>query len=88
MRGVTLAGLLLAGDVTLAAPTILWVSDPVRPDETVVLLTEGASATSTVEAVRLVDGSTTEPGGAAALPTEWASLKTLQAARQCVKTVL
>ncbi|MBM3957130.1 MAG: hypothetical protein FJ313_03670, partial [Gemmatimonadetes bacterium] len=88
MRGAMLAVLLLVAGVAPAAPTILWVSDPVRPDETVVLLTEGASAASTVEALRLVDGPTAKPGAAAALPAQWTPLHPLQAARQCVKVAL
>lgn len=88
MRYTLLAILLLLAGAAFAAPSIFWVSDPVRPDETVLLLTEGASTGSTVEAVRLADGKVTKPGAAAALPAKWTTLKPLQAARQCVKVVL
>jgi hypothetical protein len=88
MRSALLVGSLLVVRAALAAPTVLWVSDPVRPDETVVLLTEGASAASTVEATWLADGEVTRPGASAALPEQWTALASLQAARQCVKTVI
>lgn len=88
LRSAILAGLPLVASAALAAPTVFWVSDPVRPDETVVLLTEGASAASTVEAVRLADGKVRAPGTPAALPAKWSTIKPLQAARQCVKVVL
>lgn len=79
---------LTAAGMVLAAPTVLWVSDPVGPDETVMMLTERASTASTVEAARLDDGKVTKPGATPALPAKWTTLKPLQAARQGVKAVL
>ena len=88
IRAFALLAAWAATTAALAAPTVLWVSDPVRPDETVLLLTEGASVASVVEAVRLADTKPTKPGTATALPAQWTTLKPLQAARQCVKVIL
>ncbi|MEI6502556.1 MAG: hypothetical protein WCP21_16225, partial [Armatimonadota bacterium] len=84
---IALLTLLVAVPV-LAAPVITWVSDPVRPDETVVLLTEGCSANTVVEIGRASDGGAGKllPGTSA--PLQWTAIKPLQASRQCVKAVI
>jgi hypothetical protein len=88
MRYVLLAALLSLSTTAFPAPTIFWASDPVRPDETVVLLTDGASPTSTVDALRLPDARATRPGASSALPATWTSLRPLQSSRPCVKAVV
>lgn len=73
----------------LAAPTIFWVSDPVRPDETALLLTEGCSPATMIEAARLEDG---QAGKAVAncvpMVGKWTPIKPLQVSRHCVKAVI
>ncbi|MEN6343652.1 MAG: glycosyl hydrolase family 28-related protein [Armatimonadia bacterium] len=81
----------LLGAVALAAPspTILWASDPVRPDETVVIFGGGFEAGSQVEGLRLPDSPCGAPTADAELPAgDWQRLEVLQADARCVKAVI
>ncbi|MHB8997408.1 MAG: hypothetical protein ACYC63_19355 [Armatimonadota bacterium] len=80
--------MLLAAVPVLAAPVITWVSDPVRPDETVVLLSEGCSENAVVEMARVEDALWGTPMANAPAVPKWISVKPLQASRQCVKAVV
>lgn len=79
---------LLATVPVLAAPVVTWVSDPVRPDETVLLLTEGCSPETVMEVARLEDGTAAKAALSAPVVGKWATVKPLQASRQCVKAVI
>jgi hypothetical protein len=73
-----------------AAPVIFWVSDPVRPDETV-LMTGDFGDDAVVEVARLDDPKPTTPAAslAAALqPKEWRRAAVLQKSRACLKFTL
>jgi len=68
----------------IGRPTIVWASDPVLPDETVVL-TGGDFADDVVAEIRrLADGATAATTDA----TRWHEVVPLQVGRQCVKFVL
>ena len=71
-----------------AGPVITWVSDPVRPDETALMLTEGCSESTVVEAARLDDTPTAGPGRRESPALKWTAIKPLQASRHCVKAVI
>jgi len=58
-----------------AAPAVVWYSDPVRPDETVLLYGEGFDAKMKIEVVRLADG---DRGAPAAAKTDWKTAKAAQ----------
>jgi hypothetical protein len=83
---------LLLGTAAFAKPAIFWASDPVGPDETVVLMGDGFAEGATVEAARQEDGRAKMPPGH--VPgrqpsfTKTTPLKPLQASRQCVKAVI
>jgi len=64
-----------------ATPQIVWASDPVRPDETVVVMGEGFSSNSVVE-MGLGRGSST-PGVKA-----WTTLQPTQVSEQSLKVVV
>jgi hypothetical protein len=84
---VTLA-ILICGRV-LAAPVVFWASDPVQPDETVVLLGDGLAAGCVVELARLADGPAGKAAAGAELKVEgWADVPVLQAGKQSVKVVI
>ena len=91
MRSAAIVLALLAAVLAIpafAAPVITWVSDPVRPDETVLMLTEGCSESTTVEAARLNDTPSGKPGAPFTAPAGWTAIKPLQASRHCVKAVI
>ena len=46
-----------------AAPLVFWASEPVQPDDTVILLGDALGPAATVEISRLPDVKTTGPGG-------------------------
>lgn len=84
---VTLA-ILICGHV-LAGPVVFWASDPVQPDETVVLLGDGLAAGCAVEMARLADGPAAKAADGAALTVDgWTAVRVLQAGRQSVKAVV
>ena len=70
------------------APRIFWASDPVRPNETVLLQgSDLGGASATVEMVRLSDG---DPENPRALPADlpWKRVSTLQATAESLKFVV
>jgi len=84
---IMLLPLCLSG-LAAATPAIFWASDPVGPDETVLLLGDGFADTAAVEMARLDD----TPAKALPAPPlavgKWTPVKPLQASRQCVKAVI
>lgn len=77
---------LLMCTVALAKPAIFWASDPVGPDETVVLMGDGFMEGAALEMARLDDAPAKAP--AALAVAKWMPLKPLQASRQCLKVVI
>ena len=71
-----------------AAPAIFWASDPVGPDETVVLLGDGFADAVTVEMARLDDAPAKALPALPLAVSKWTAVKPLQAGRQCVKVVV
>lgn len=83
----TLTVLLIAASTALAEPTVFWASDPVRPDETVLVAGAGLGATARVELVRLDDGA----AGAAATwawPGKGTAVEVLQPSETSLKFVI
>ena len=68
-------------------PRIFWASDPVRPNETVLLQGSGFSGQAVVEVARLEDGPATAPGERAE-PKTWTRAAVLQASECCLKFVV
>ncbi len=89
VTALALAGGLLVSACALAAPTVTWVSDPVRPDETAMLLGQGCSPDCIVEAARLADAPAGSPGEKPVpeVPA-WTALPPLQVAPQSAKAVI
>ena len=71
-----------------AGPAIFWASDPVGPDETVLLLGDGFAAGAIVEVARLDDAPAQVPPASRLAVSKWTPIKPLQASRQCVKAVI
>ncbi|MBU4459895.1 MAG: right-handed parallel beta-helix repeat-containing protein, partial [Verrucomicrobia bacterium] len=72
-----------------AAPQIIRVSDPVRPDETVVVMGEGFDGDSVVELGRLADGQAAAGGKEPPPPAgPWETVQPLQTSPQCLKFVI
>ncbi len=87
MRLIGLIAALVCAAPLFAAPGIHWVSDPVAPDETVVILGEGLEAGAVVELLRLADGPAGQPGSPEPRG-QFATLKPLQVSGRCIKAVL
>lgn len=89
-RYVVFLALLIAPVPAIAdAPVITWASDPVRPDETVVLFGEGFSGDCVVELGQMPDAPTTVPAADMAIaPERWEKITPLQASQQCLKCVV
>lgn len=95
MRQATIAAVITAAlclgtnRTDAAAPTIVWASDPVGPDEMVVLTGDGFGDHGGVEFSRLADGPPAEPpGGGPWMPSKWTPLAPAQSGNQCVKFVV
>ncbi len=72
-----------------AGPALTWASDPVLPDETVVLLGGRFGGEAAVEVARLGDGDAGTPGRLSELPAErWQALRPVQASDSSLKVVL
>ena len=72
-----------------AAPQIIQASDPVRPDETVLVVGEAFGKNCSVEIAALPDGPATAPHDAAApLPKKWETIQPLQSDAQSLKFVV
>ena len=71
------------------ATRIIWASDPVGPDETVLLVGGKFAPDTTVQVRRLSDESAAKPGKAAPVaPEHWTTLRPLQTSDQSVKFVI
>jgi hypothetical protein len=90
------AGLLVAAAACVAlgaaagaapAPAIFWASDPVRPNETVLVQGADFGAAAIVEVARLEDGKPTVPGAAPAVKA-WLKVPVLQASDSSLKFAL
>jgi hypothetical protein len=88
MRWLVAVGMMLCVSAALAGPTIFWASDPVGPDETVLLLGDGFADTATVEMARLDDAPAKAPPALPLVVSKWTPVKPLQASRQCVKAAI
>jgi len=88
--GILVAALSLAVmRCSLSAPIIFWASDPVQPDETVVLLGEAFRPDCIVECMRLPEKSAITPTVHSQLPSgNWIPIKPLQVGQRSVKAVL
>lgn len=87
---VPFLGLMLFGSngaVAAVAPKLFWTSDPVRPDETVLLKGSGLDATAVVEVARL-DDFIIDQGSTKASPEKWTTVPTLQASGESLKFVI
>lgn len=74
--------MLCAARAQAAGPVITWASDPVRPDETAMLLGEGFGPASVVELTRLQE---TPPANAG---DSWEPVKPIQASETSLKFVI
>ncbi len=73
------------------AVEIIWASDPVRPDETVLVMGDGFGDGATVEVGRVADGPATATDIAAGATPEvrqWQRAEALQVSRQSMKFVI
>jgi hypothetical protein len=80
--------LLLAAVGVAQAPRVLWASDPVGPDETVLLIGEGLAADCRVEVARLADGAAPPDDAPLSLPPGATTSEGLQPSGQSLKFVL
>ncbi len=55
-------------------PIIFWVSQPVKPDETILATCGGTDSSSTAQLARLADGDPGSPLAAKPLPTSWTNI--------------
>ena len=89
ITGLFFAALAVVGGPAGAetVPRIFWASDPVRPDETVMLHGSDLGASATVELARLEDGPASAPPG---LPRtrNWTRVSVLQADDRTLKFVV
>ncbi len=70
-----------------APPAIVWASDPVRPDETVLLQGDGFRTNSVIELSRLPDSPVTTPKPEV-ITDSWRRVEPLQRSEQSLKLVL
>ncbi len=92
---VVLQGILAQGKVIKSSrskkepPKILWVSDPVRPDEAIMLQGGNFGSDAAVEIARLEDGRSEAPAQKElAGEIQWTKVTALQKTDNCVKMVL
>lgn len=72
-----------------ASPQIAWASDPVRPDETVMLVGEGFADGCSVELGQLANGPSTAPqANAAPNVKQWEKIQPLQTGGSSLKFVV
>lgn len=85
---LALLAALFAIAVEAAEPRVFWASDPVRPDETVLVHgSDLGSAHAVVEMARLDDTASATPGEMSQLK-DWTSLPVLQGSEQSLKFVV
>ena len=86
---VLLLASLAAGCRAAAAPQIFWASDPVRPDETVLVTGEGFGPGGTIELGQVANGPTAGPQtNASPAVKQWETIQPLQAAAGSLKFVV
>lgn len=78
----------LAASAGAAAPVVFWGSDPVAPDETVLLLGGGYGPDTSVEVAPLPDAAPGAPTDASPEATAWQRVDILQLSPQSLKFVL
>ncbi len=83
LLAITLMG---AGHAQAGRPQVFWASDPVRPNETVLLQGSDFGAAPVVEVSRLPDGNAAEP--AADDPRAWRRAEVFQAGDSSLKLML
>jgi hypothetical protein len=71
-----------------AAPTVFWASDPVGPDDTVMVMGDGFGENPQVSIARLADGKADAPGAALAWPGGGVEAEVLQPSEQSVKFIV
>lgn len=71
-----------------AAPTVFWASDPVGPDDTVIVIGDGFGTTPRVELVALPDAKAEAPGAALVWPGGGVEAEILQPNEQSVKFIV
>ena len=71
-----------------AAPSIFWASDPVQPNDTVLLAGEDLNEVDAVEVARLPDASPNQPAAAAGPLETWQTIVPLQKTARAIKFVL
>lgn len=77
------------GQISRAAPQVFWASDPVRPNETVLLQGADFAGQPRVEVTRLADGDATAPAGAGDVGTAaWTAAAVLQGSDCSLKFAL
>lgn len=81
----TLVLLTLTTMAAWAEPKVFWASDPVQPDDTVIVIGDGFGAAPQVELVVLGDGAPGSPGGAVNWPGGAVAVEALQADDQSLK---
>jgi hypothetical protein len=79
------AGLVLMGGCAFGQSVVSWVSDPVRPDETVLLRGAGFGTHPMVECARLDDGA---PDAAAGQPLAWVTIGAIQPSDDSLKFIV
>jgi len=72
----------------LSQPTVFWASDPVQPDETVIVCGDGFTDAPTVTMARLADDDPGAPGAEPAWPGGGVEVEALQAGDRSVKFVV
>ena len=77
----------LGAGTSLAAPQVFWASDPVGPNETVLLQGDGFGSVAVVEVTRLEDGKPTAAAAASDL-NGWTRVPVLQASDCSLKFAL
>ncbi len=76
------------GGERLAVPQVFWASDPVRPNETVLLQGHGFGSAAVVEVARLEDGGRPEDSARVVEPSGWTRVPVLQASECSMKFAL
>lgn len=71
----------------VAEPRVFWASDPVRPDETVLVQGSDFGAGATVEMARLEDGKASAPSDKLEI-AKWTPVPVLQGSEQALKFVV
>ena len=87
-KACVLALVILTTTVWAAPPSIFWASDPVGPDETVLVCGDGFGQTPTVELAALSQEATAGPPGKLTFPDSGQRVEALQPSDQSLKFVI